>query len=59
MLIQSTGGGGNVKKLDPSEKEAARENNAKLRSASFSRDRGALQGLKNKAKEILKPNDKD
>lgn len=47
-----------MKKLDAAEKEEARKNNEQLRRASFTRDRSTLQGLKDKAKDILKPNDK-
>lgn len=58
LLTRGLGGGGNVKKLDAAEKEEARKNNEQLRRASFTRDRSTLQGLKDKAKDILKPNDK-
>lgn len=37
----------------------ARENNEKLRTASFNKDRGGLKGLADKAKEMVKPSSKE
>lgn len=49
-----TGGGGNIYKPTEEERQTAKSENEKLRSASFSRDRSGLKGLADKAKEALK-----
>lgn len=48
-----TGGGGNVYKPTDEELAANRENNQKVRTASFSKDKSGLKGLKDKAKNML------
>ncbi|KAK5076090.1 hypothetical protein LTS08_002602 [Lithohypha guttulata] len=48
------GGGGNIYKPTEEERQTAKSENEKLRSASFSKDRSGLKGLADKAKEALK-----
>lgn len=52
----AAGGEGNTYKPSEQELAAIRENNKKLRSASFNKERGGLKGLADKAKDILTPN---
>lgn len=50
------GGVGNLYKPTDEELAANRENNQQVRSASFSKDRGGLKGLADKAKDLVKGN---
>lgn len=53
-----TGRGGEGNRVKPSEEEvaAARENNEKVRSASFTKDRSGLKGIADKAKNMVNGN---
>ncbi|KAJ9655241.1 hypothetical protein H2198_005857 [Neophaeococcomyces mojaviensis] len=50
------GGGGNVYKPSEDEVVANRENNQKIRTESFAKDKTGLKGLRDKAKDILTGN---
>ena len=53
-INSDTGGAGNARYLTEDEKKTAQDHNKNLRSASFSKDKGFLKNLGDKAKELVK-----